>query len=267
VETAVFRGKSRRQKRKGQGKRDRKISHFRTVCFGGFDEAQIICCLWDIVKALETGREVEKEPDTGRATDTGQSRDAKREQTSGLEKQLRRQIRVEMRRYFVRKKRRNVRLLLGTALCVLCAVGLFGFLIGIDRVSGNSMYPYLNHGDWIVYSRTGGSFQRDEVVVFEKNGENLVKRIAGLPGDTVEISPSGGRVVVNGIQIRENYVTLTDQTEKEDRMGAPQTVLDGQYLVLGDNRSVSIDSRDSGMGTVPAASILGRVVLIVRTKN
>ena len=183
-----------------------------------------------------------------------------------LEKQLRRRIRVEMRRYFVRKRRRNVKLVCGSVAFILCVFCLFGFLIGIDRVSGSSMYPYLNHGDWIVYGRTGRELQKNDVVVFEKDGENLVKRIVGLPGDTVEISKSGGRVVINGIPISEDYVTLPD-TSKEaagDEMGGPLTVMDGQYFMLGDNRGVSIDSRDRTMGTVPAEDVLGRVILVVR---
>ena len=158
--------------------------------------------------------------------------------------------------------------LIVTALALaVCVIGTFGFLIGIDRVSGNSMYPYLNYGDWVVYSRQLGSgIHRDEVVVFEKNGENLVKRVAGLPGDTVEISETGGRVVVNGIEVQENYVTLTGSSGKEtaSRMGQPLTVMDGQYLMLGDNRGISIDSRDSRIGTVPRENILGKVILVIR---
>ena len=148
----------------------------------------------------------------------------------------------------------------------LCVGGLFVFLIGIDRVFGMSMYPYLNDGDWIVYSRIGKEMRRDEVVVFEKDGESMVKRIAGLPGDTVEINASGSCVIVNGVQVREDYVTLTDEDKEkaEDEMGMPLTVMNGQYLVLGDNRTVSIDSRDSNIGTVPEEAVLGRVIWIVR---
>ena len=47
-------------------------------------------------------------------------------------------------------------------------------------------------------------------------------------------------------------------------MGGLLTVMDGQYFMLGDNRGVSIDSRDRTMGTVPAEDVLGRVVLVVR---
>ena len=171
-----------------------------------------------------------------------------------------------MRRYFTVRKNRNLKYLFGALGLVAGVIIVFGFVIGIDRVSGNSMYPYLNHGDWIVSYRLSGEIRRDEVIAFEKDGESVVKRVAGLPGEEVEISASGGRVVVNGVQVRETYVTLPD-TSKEtagDEMGGPLTVMDGQYFMLGDNRGVSIDSRDRTMGTVPAKDVLGRVVLVVR---
>ena len=248
METVEKRGTSRRFKGKSSEITYQKSSHFRMARFGGFEEGQVICYLWDIVKSLETG------PDTAAA------------RSAVLKKQLRRRVRVEMRRYFARRKRRNMSLLTGVLCTFLCVGWLFGFVIGIDRVSGTSMYPYLNDRDWIVYSRISGELRRDDVVVFEKNGENLVKRVAGLPGDTVEISGTGGRVVVNGNEVQENYVTLTGSSGEEtaSRMGQPLTVMDGQYLMLGDNRGISIDSRDSRIGTVPREDILGKVILVIR---
>ena len=128
------------------------------------------------------------------------------------------------------------------------------------------MYPYLNDRDWIVYSRMAREFRRNDVVVFEKNGEVMVKRVAGLPGDRVEINRAGNQVVVNGEEIREDYVTLTkpEELESREKMGPAQVVMNGQYLVLGDNRAESVDSRDSNVGTVPSENILGKVVWIVR---
>jgi len=251
VEMAESRGKSRKSQRKSREKKEERASHFRTVWFGGFEEGQMICYLWEIVKSLEAGQA---------AGASG------RDRLRMLEKQMRGRVRVEMRRYFARRRRRAIRMAAVILAAALCVGGLFVFLIGIDRVFGMSMYPYLNDGDWIVYSRIGKEMRRDEVVVFEKDGESMVKRIAGLPGDTVEINASGSCVIVNGVQVREDYVTLTDgdQEKAEDEMGLPLTVMNGQYLVLGDNRTVSIDSRDSNIGTVPEEAVLGRVIWIVR---
>ena len=253
METAGYRGRSRRQEPKGKTKKEKKLSHFRTVRFGGFDENQMICYLWDIVKSVETvsggkqGQELER-----------------------LVRQLRGRIRVEIRRYFIRRRRRNVKAVAAVLSVVLCAAVVFGFLIGVDCVSGNSMYPYLNHGDWIVYRRSSSGLKRNDVVVFEHDGEYLVKRIAGLPGDTVEVNASGNRVVVNGVQVREDYVTLPEGADSDDREMSeerslvPMTVMDGQYMVLGDNRSISIDSRDARVGTVPQEDIRGMVILVIR---
>ncbi|MFR2845863.1 MAG: signal peptidase I [Hungatella hathewayi] len=250
MNAAERQGRSRRQKQISRIRKSGKASHFRTVRHGGFEETQIICYLWDMIKAVEEGQK----------TRTGAA-----DRLDEAVRQMRRQVRVEIRRYFLRRKRRNVGTALVLAAMALSVTCLFTFVIGIDRVSGESMYPYLNHGDWIVYSRLGERVERDAVVVFEKDGENFVKRVVGLPGDTVEISMSGGRVVVNGSQVRERYVTLTDPEQKGNEMGVPLTVIDGQYLVLGDNRGVSIDSRDRDMGTVAEERILGTVILIVRT--
>ena len=183
VETAGYRGRSRRQEPKGKTKKERKISHFRTVRFGGFDENQMICYLWDIVKSVEAAQDAGNGCEAGNSRGDGTGHDA--DPLTRLGKQMRSQIRVEIRRYFVRRRRRNVRMVLSVAAVIVCIAVVFGCLIGVDRVSGNSMYPYLNHGDWIVYSRIGEKYQRNEVIVFEKNGESMVKRIAGLPGDRV----------------------------------------------------------------------------------
>ena len=272
---AEIKGKSRRQMRAGSINKTGKSSHFRTVRFGGFEETQIICYLWDVIKAVEAGAAVR-----AGASDRPDS-------LAEEARQLRMQMRVEMRRYFARRKRRNVRIVLTFIMLALSVICLFSFIIGVDRVSGESMYPYLNNGDWIIYSRLGGRCNRDEVVVFENGGENFVKRIVGLPGDTVEISESGNDVIVNGERIAEHDIHLTDavqessfaerkMTEKagltdgsqtsQTPFGKPLKMLDGQYMVLGDNRSVSIDSRDSRVGTEAQRDILGKVILVVRAR-
>lgn len=248
METVVNRGKSRKYRRKNSGIKEKRNSHFRTVRFGGLEEGQVLVYLWDIVKALEA----ERGPEPA--------------QTKTVEKQIRKRVRVEIRRYFARHKHRNMKILLGTLCTALCMSWLFLGVIGIDRVAGTSMYPYLNDGDWIVYSRIVRELRRADVVVFQKNHEVLVKRLAGMPGDCVEINDTGSRIVVNGEPVREDYITLTQPEDVESRasFGVPQTVMNGQYLVLGDNCAVSVDSRDSHIGTVPAEDVLGRVFLIIR---
>ena len=136
METVENRGQSRRQKRKVHGIKEEKSSHFRTVCFGGFEEGQVLCYLWDLVKTLEA--------------DQGKKRRSP-EAAERTGKQIRLRFRVEMRRYFSRRRRRNVKLIMGTLALAAGVAGIFGFVVGIDRVVGNSMYPYLNNGDWVIY--------------------------------------------------------------------------------------------------------------------
>ena len=252
METAGNMGGSRKRQRKGRMKKEKKNVHFQIARLGGFEETQVICYLWDLVKGLEMA-------------EFSNSEDGGLQQAKALEKQIRSRTRIEMRRYFFRKRRRSVRNIIGVILLSIFLISLFTCVLGVDRVNGNSMYPYFNNGDWIVYSRIVGPLKRNNVVVFEKNGENLVKRVAGLPGDVVEISASGGQVLVNGTQIREDYVTMAPRYgDGTDDKGIPLTVMDGQYFVLGDNRKISIDSRDSEMGTVAANEVRGRVLLMIR---
>ena len=124
------------------------------------------------------------------------------------------------------------------------------------------MYPSLQAGDVILYSRTYTDIKRGDIIVFTQPGTkgHTVKRVAGLPGDTVSVDQDG-RIIVNGRMVREPYVTIPDRGWNES---APLTVMDGHYFVLGDNRGESLDSRYSQVGTVKKEDILGKVTMIVR---
>ena len=94
--------------------------------------------------------------------------------------------------------------------------------------------------------------RRGDIVVFRFPGDksrDFVKRVVGVPGDTVEIR--SGQVFVNGEPLHEPYVINRDGGTEE-----PLVVPDESYYVLGDNRRASQDSRD--WGTVPAENIIGR---------
>ena len=94
----------------------------------------------------------------------------------------------------------------------------------------------------------------------------MIKRVVGLPGEQVEINREGNQVVVNGEQIREEYVTITEPVAgaSQDMASPTQVIMNGQYLVLGDNRVESVDSRDRNIGTVPSEDVLGKVIWIIR---
>jgi signal peptidase I len=126
----------------------------------------------------------------------------------------------------------------------------------IYRVPSRSMEPSLSPGDQVVVMRLhqGDEPQRGEVVVFEgDDGRAWIKRIIGLPGDSVAID--GGHVLVNGTTLSEPYAR-SDPEEGRSTHVVPA----GHYFVMGDNRGNSDDSRDWGF--VARESLRGRARVI-----
>ena len=122
-------------------------------------------------------------------------------------------------------------------------------------VRQTSMYPTLHDRDYLFIVRTG-DYTYGDIVVFnceELRQDNLVKRIVALPGDHVAIR--SGSVYLNGEELQEDYLGPTVTTDDVMEL----TVSEGCVFLLGDNRSVSIDSR--AFGEVPMDTILGEVKL------
>jgi signal peptidase I len=114
-------------------------------------------------------------------------------------------------------------------------------------VDGSSMEPTLHTGQFLIVSRLAyrlGSPQRGDVIVFHFPGnpnEDYVKRIIGLPGETVTIQD--GRVFINGVPLQETYISPGTLIAYQGSWTVPE----GSYFVLGDNRAHSSDSRTWGM--------------------
>ena len=145
------------------------------------------------------------------------------------------------------------------AVVIACAVFLLYFRAGV--ISGNSMTPTLHDGDMVVYSSsTGTGLRRGDIVVFRaSDGGSLVKRIIGLPGDTISIS--GGVVYVNSERLIEDY-TAPGLYSPGD-MDYPLHIPSGCYFVLGDNRPESRDSRMRCVGLVREEDVLGVVLFVL----
>ncbi len=118
-------------------------------------------------------------------------------------------------------------------------------------VNGNSMAPTLNDGDKILYKKTD-SFKRFDIIVFKNDSNTLIKRIYGLPGETIIIN--NGKIYINSTElIDDNYAY--NYTDGDNNI----TLGDNQYFVLGDNREISLDSRH--FGPIEKNSIKGIVIL------
>ena len=130
-------------------------------------------------------------------------------------------------------------------------------------VEGESMLPTVQPGDRVLVDHLSynvGSPQRGDVVVFHillpgASGEtNLIKRVIGLPGDTVEVRPDA--LLIDGRPVDEPYVQAL---RAAPYYYGPATVPAGSYFVLGDNRIVSYDSHQWGF--LPRQDLAGRVMI------
>ena len=113
------------------------------------------------------------------------------------------------------------------------------FIITPVKVNGNSMYPTLE-GNEIMLLNKLADIDRFDIVVVKLDGEdsNLIKRIIGLPGETVEISEN--QIYIDGESLDDPYgYGITYNID-------PVTLGEDEYFILGDNRIISLDSRSFG---------------------
>ena len=149
-------------------------------------------------------------------------------------------------------------------ICILCAAAaailLRMFVFEIVNVSGQSMVPTLADGESLFVekvSRYFGDVHRKDIVIIKYKSENepYVKRVVGLPGDTVAVHD--GALYVNGEKWDEPYIN----TDYIDYELDEETVPENCYFVLGDNRNESQDSAD--LGPVTRDELIGHALCIV----
>ena len=134
------------------------------------------------------------------------------------------------------------------------------YVVQLYFISGSSMEPSYASGQPVLLRKFGLPEDLDygDVVVIRREdlGRDIIKRIAALPGDTVQITD--GLLYVNG----EEHSTPANLSPMEDAGNAssPITLQPGEYFVLGDNRNHSIDSRFDEVGIILAPTIAGKVI-------
>jgi len=155
--------------------------------------------------------------------------------------------------------------LVGLALAVLAAsVAIPVFTIQPYLEQSTSMQPTLAPGDQMLAVQGSSGIRRGDIVVLRVpasvSGTNdlFVKRVIALPGDHVACCNAKGQVTVDGKALSENYLYPGDRPSRT-RFSA--TVRKGEIWVMGDHRSISVDSRK--WGQVPLRGVVGRVILVV----
>lgn len=137
------------------------------------------------------------------------------------------------------------------------------YLVQMTGVTGNSMMPELSAGQSVLVNKTVYRIhepERFDVVVFRylyKDNQYYVKRIIGLPGETVQIID--GSVYINGEKLKEPYAS--EPIRDAGRAANPIELGKDEYFVLGDNRNFSSDSRETDVGNVNRVQILGKAFI------
>lgn len=174
---------------------------------------------------------------------------------------------IEKERKRLRYRNRYNRTLKST-IAVLVVVAAAAVLIAtlwmpVLQIYGNSMVPTLEDGQIVISVKTS-NFQSGDIVAFYHGNRLLIKRFIAGSSDWVNIDEDGN-VSVNGEQLDEPY--LTEKAFGNTNIELPYQVPDQRLFLMGDNRDVSIDSRNTAVGCVAADQIVGKVVFRIWPLN
>lgn len=129
-------------------------------------------------------------------------------------------------------------------------------LLPVLRVTGSSMSPTLKNDELVICSKRS-NFKSGDMVAFYYNNKILLKRVIGIEGDIIDIKEDG-TVYVNGTELDESYVNEKSLGICDIKL--PYQVPDNRIFVMGDNRSVSVDSRSTTVGCIADEYVIGRVI-------
>lgn len=143
------------------------------------------------------------------------------------------------------------------ALVIVAAVAVLiaTLVLPVLQISGSSMEPTLNNGEIVVLVKVP-EMKRGDLCAFSYSNKILIKRVIGLPGDEI-VMDAEGNVAVNGEVLSEPYIT--DKGLGECDIEFPYTVPEGEYFLLGDHRTTSIDSRNTVIGCIEREQIVGKL--------
>ena len=163
-----------------------------------------------------------------------------------------------------------MRELLNTAIYLLCVLGAVWLVITFvgqrTEVEGASMENTLHNGDNLIVDKLSYRFhdpERFDIIVFPfqfQDNTYYIKRIIGLPGETVQIMDDGS-IYINGEKLEENYGMEVIKPETIGRAAEPIELGDDEYFVMGDNRNNSSDSRTDLVGNIKRENIIGKAWL------
>lgn len=162
--------------------------------------------------------------------------------------------------------------------CLCIFIGLMVFfnshVMTIAIVHGQSMYPSMEDGDFLLVDRIYKKLFRGDVILIqvpsiEFGGKYIVKRIISTGGENVVINYKNNTISVDGRTLSESYINRQESDPMTNGNGScimEYEVPEGYLFVVGDNRNYSSDSRSDSIGFIPENAVVGKVVHILRLK-
>ena len=151
--------------------------------------------------------------------------------------------------------------ILSYIIVIVIAILIKEFVFSPIKVNGTSMYPTLNDGDLMILNEIGyylNGVERFDVVVVKHQGERLIKRVIGMPGETVEYKDN--KLYINGEYVKEEFQHETTHDFNLSEIDV-EVIPEGYYFVVGDNRTNSLDSRKIGL--ISKNEIKGKTKLVI----
>ena len=161
--------------------------------------------------------------------------------------------RVQYRSRTLRVLRDTIFTLITVAAIAILVATMF---MPVLRIYGTSMVPTLTDGDYVISVKTG-ELETGDIIAFYYNNKILVKRVIAHAGQWVDIDEEG-YVYVDQVRLDEPYVM--ERALGETDIELPYQVPEGRWFVMGDHRSVSVDSRSTAVGCVAEDQVVGRLV-------
>lgn len=161
--------------------------------------------------------------------------------------------------------RKIIKDILSFVVVAIIAIIIKFFIFSPVRVNGTSMVPTLNNGEFMILNEIGyrlNGVKRFDIVVANIDGEMLIKRVIGLPGEKIEYAYN--KLYVNGENVIENFKHGDTEDFSFSKLNE-EVIPDNHYFLVGDNRGNSKDSRI--LGFIPANKIMGKANFVIFPLN